>query len=342
MESRPNGVVVVAMTSLRRGLALCALVGAASLAACGGDGPTRTIPGRCPLTGLTPTATQDLDAVAVAVKVDNADEARPQSGLDHADIVVEETVEGGLTRLFAVFQCEVAASVGPVRSARTSDGALLRLLDGAVFAYSGANPKAIAPVEAVSHAVLLPYDDNPSLYHRAPDRSAPHDVFTSTHALAAAGQARDSSLSAPRPVFAYAPAAPAGATPAQSIALQWSGVASAIWSWSGDRWLRSQNGSPDVLTDGTRVDAVNVVVMRIRTKDTGLHDVLGNPSPEDVVTGSGEVSVFRNGKVVTGKWSRPDVASPMTITDAKGHPLPLAPGRTWVELLPSTGTLTVD
>src|SRR5436305_7908462 len=133
----------------------------------------------CPLTGLPPKKGQRIGRVALAVKIDNVNDARPQAGLDHADLVVEETVEGGLTRLFTVFQCDSAADVGPIRSARTSDTDLLRLLDGAVFGYSGANPRAIVPVQQHSRAVLIPWDNVPQYFHRDASRPAPPDVVLS-------------------------------------------------------------------------------------------------------------------------------------------------------------------
>jgi hypothetical protein len=289
----------------------------------------------CPLTGAPARPGQKVHRVALAVKIDNVDEARPQSGIERADLVVEETVEGGLTRLFAVFQCSSAATVGPIRSARTSDGDLLRLLDGAVFAYSGANPKAIAPVQATSKAVLIAYDSLPQYFHRDPSRPAPHNVYSSTATLLAAGLARNHALKAPPPVFSYGQPAHRG-QPAQGLALKWPG-ASAAWSWSGKAWQRTQNGSIDTVTSGKRVTAANVVVMSIEVKATGLHDVLGNASPDDVVTGSGKVWVFRDGRVIRGTWSRPDRTKPMTLTDSHGKRLLLTPGPTWIELLPRPG-----
>jgi len=297
-------------------------------------------PKRCPLTGQVATADQDVDRAALAMKIDNIDLGRPQAGLDRADVVVEQTVEGGLTRLFAVFQCNKAESVGPVRSARTTDAALLRLLDGAIFGFSGAARRAITPVAQTSNAVLLSYDDNPTLYHRDNSRPAPHNVFTSTETLVKAGTDKDDSLDAPPPLFTYG-ALPTGAQPAQGLSIRWSPDTSAAWTWSGSRWVRTQNGTPDVLTDHHRVSATNVVAMRITTKDTGIRDAVGNPSPDDVVVGSGKVVVFRDGKAVTGTWNRPDLGSPMVLKDAQGRTIALAQGSTWVELLPPAATLRV-
>ena len=277
----------------------------------------------------------------LAVKIDNVDVGRPQAGIDRADIVIEETVEGGLTRLFTVFQCDSAPSIGPVRSARTSDAALLRLFGRAVFAFSGANPRALEPVKATSHALLLSFDANPNLYHRDSSRPAPHNVFTSTQTLVDAAKKKDDSLKAPGPVFSYDDSAPVTAKPATGVRLRWSPDASAAWSWSGGHWLRVQNGTPDVLANHHRVAATNVVLMRIRTKNTGIRDVIGNPSPDDVVTGSGRVWVLRDGKVVTGRWKRAGIGAAMTLVDSSGTTIPLARGRTWIELLPPNATMSL-
>jgi hypothetical protein len=330
--------------------ALMALIGSA-LASCSGgsstptatDSPTptpsvttTTVPvavKTCPLTGLPPKEGQRIGRVALAVKIDNVGDARPQAGLDYADLVIEETVEGGLTRLFAVFQCDKTSNVGPIRSARTSDGDMLRLLrGGAVFGYSGANPRAIAPVRATSKAELIPYDSYPQYFHRDGSRPAPHNVFSATSTILQAGVSRNHKLTAPKPVFVYGHPAHLGET-VKTASMTWPS-ASAVWTWNGHLWLRTQSGSADVLADGNRIHATNVVVMSIAVVSSGLHDVLGNASPEDVVTGHGKVWVLRDGHVIHGTWNRPNRASRMKLRDAHGSVLRLRPGRTWIELLP--------
>ena len=287
----------------------------------------------CPLTGVPPRKGEQVNRVALGVKIDNVNDARPQIGIDQADLVVEETVEGGLTRLFAVFQCDSPPVIGPIRSARTSDGDLLRLMHGAVFAFSGANPAVIPQVQSTSDAVLISYDALGNTYfHRDYSRPAPHNVFSSAKTLLGAGLSRDKKLRAPKPLFAYG-ATKAKGFPVKSVSLTWP-QASAGWTWDGSHWLRTQNGTADVLANGHRVSAANVVIMSITTAYTGLHDVLGNASPDDVVTGSGKVWVMRDGHVITGTWSRPDRTKPWVFKDKNGHVLPLKPGRTWVELLP--------
>ena len=286
----------------------------------------------CPLTGLPPKAGQRVNRVALAVKIDNVGDARPQAGLDHADVVFEETVEGGLTRLMAIFQCDSAGTVGPIRSARTSDGDILRLLDGAVLGYSGSNTSVGASLAANSGAALISWDHTPQYFHLDPSRPAVHNVMGSTKTLLAAGLARNKKLDAPRRMFVYGKAQAPG-KPVKSVAMTWSSSASAGWRWHGHAWERTQNGTPDVLADGHRVTARNVVIMSITVANTGLHDVLGHASPDDVVTGKGKVWVLRDGHVLHGTWSRPSRAAKMVLKDKRGRALPLAPGNTWVELL---------
>lgn len=301
--------------------------------------PTTPPPALCPLTGSPATGGRRTDRVALAVKIDNIDPARPQAGLDHADLVVEEMVEGGLTRLFVVFQCDHAALVGPIRSARPVDADLLALLHGSVFGYSGANPKAIVPVQAHGDAVLISNDALPQYFHRDPSRPAPHNVFSSTDRILAGGLARRHGLTAPRPLFTYGPL-PAGARPAHSVSMSWP-AASASWTWTGTTWARTQNGSPDVLRDGRRVHAANVIVLSVEVRPSGIRDVAGNETPDDIVVGTGPVWVFRDGRVVTGHWSRAKVTARWRLLDAHGHVIRLAPGVTWVELLPRPRTPTV-
>jgi hypothetical protein len=295
--------------------------------------PTPTTSDTCPLTGLAPSGNQNRNRPALAVKIDNVDVARPQAGVDKADIVVEELVEGGLTRLFAVFQCDSVARIEPIRSARTSDADLLALLHGSVFAFSGSNPAALPPIRAHGNAVLIAYDNLGQFFHRDGGRPAPHNVYSSSATLLAAGQARRRGLGAPPALFTYGPLDPAG-KPARVVAMRWP-QASAAWTWHGGAWQRTQNGTPDVLTDGHRVAAANVVIMSITLASTGIRDVLGNSSPLNVTVGGNRpVWVLRDGQVIRGTWHRRSIGAFWQLLDGAGKVIALKPGRTWVELLP--------
>jgi hypothetical protein len=287
----------------------------------------------CPLTGAPRTKHEFVKRVPLAVKIDNVSDALPQSGINHADVVIEELVEGGLTRLMAVFQCDSAKTVGPIRSLRISDADILALLHGSVLGYSGANPADLPPVVARSQAVLISQDANPQYFYRSTAHVAPHNVYSSTKRVLRAGIARKKSLNAPKPLFSYGAIDPA-AKRAHNVSMSWP-AASAAWKWSKHGWLRTQNGSLDKLSDGSTVSSTNVVIMSVDIASTGLHDVLGTPSPQDVTVGNNRVWVLRDGKMIQGTWHRKSVASNLTFTDKKGNAIRLAPGRTWVELLPT-------
>jgi hypothetical protein len=288
----------------------------------------------CPLTGLPQAGNQRADRVALAVKIDNIAPALPQAGLNKADVVIEELVEGGLTRLMAIFQCDKASEVGPIRSARISDADLLALLHGSVLGYSGANAKDMPPIYAHSGAALIAYDNKPQYFQLSSSRPAPHNVFSSTTTLLNAGLELKPKLRAPRPMFSYGPLASA-ARKARSVYMSWP-AASAMWTWSKDAWLRTQGGRPDLLTNGSQVSATNVVILNVDIASTGLHDVLGNPSPLDVTIGSNQAWVLRDGKMVRGKWTRKTRDDQFSLTDRHGQTIALQPGRTWIELLPTS------
>jgi Protein of unknown function (DUF3048) N-terminal domain/Protein of unknown function (DUF3048) C-terminal domain len=289
-------------------------------------------PPRCPLTGAVRGKGQNNKRPALAVKIDNVSDALPQSGVNKADVVVEELVEGGLTRLMAIYECNQAGTIGPIRSARISDADVLALLHGSVLGYSGANPKDMPPIIDHSDAVLISQDANPQYFYRSGAHIAPHNVYSSTTKILQAGIARKKSLKAPKPLFSYG-TIDASAKPAHTVSMTWP-AASASWQWSKNHWLRAQNGSADRQSDGQQLSATNVVVMSVDIASTGLRDVAGSPSPEDVTVGSNPVWVLRDGKLIQGTWHRPKISSGVTLRDKKGHVIKLAPGRTWVELLP--------
>jgi hypothetical protein len=272
---------------------------------------------------------------ALSIKVDNSPPALPQSGLNKADIVTDALVEGGLTRLLATYQSQDAALVGPIRSARPVDAALLRQLGGGIFAYSGAAAGEIAPVKAESTSKLLSFDSGISAFKQIPGRPVPFQVFASTSDLYSAGEKANANMNPPKPIFTYSTTAPRGSSGVTArIPMSPSTVVTWNWDPTTQTYLRSQNGRADVLADGSRVSATNVVVMSTAIGKTGIFDTAGNEDPNVIVVGSGPARVLRNGQVVTGTWSRPSIGDIMKLTDSSGATIPLQPGRTWIELQP--------
>jgi hypothetical protein len=295
-------------------------------------------PPTCPLTGVAPHHPVP-DRPALAIKVENLPEARPQAGLERADIVYEEPVEGGITRFIAVYQCQDSKRIGPVRSARLTDpDILIQFGTSTLFGYAGGVPrveKAVADMGLHDVNYDVPAAIAAKAYERDPDRSEPHNLYTSTGALYGAGDETDGK---PAPVFTYRKKPPAGAGSklAHTVHLDWSATANVFWTWNPQRgvWLRSYDTGPATLEGDRQISATNVVVQVVRIKDTGIVDVAGNPSPEVESIGSGTAYVFRGGRVVEGTWKRRSVHALTKFFDASGKRIPLAPGTTWVELLP--------
>jgi hypothetical protein len=288
--------------------------------------------GSFPLTGLPVHDPTKAGRPALSIKVDDAAPARPQTGLDAADLVTEELVEGGLTRFFVTFQSQDADVVGPVRSARPVDADLLSMLGGGLFAYSGAAAGEIAPVINHSGAVLLSDEHGDPGFHRDWSRPAPYNLYVSTPALYQVGTRK------PRPpapqVFSFSSSAPGGAGPARTVSLPFSDRSASGWTWTGTRYERVQDGSPATLSDGSPVTATNVLILSVSIRGTGIFDTAHEEDPFVVVTGTGTCWLMRDGVMVQGTFHRPSSASPMTLTGPGGEPLQFHPGRTWIELLP--------
>jgi hypothetical protein len=289
-----------------------------------------------PLTGLPSGGSPNLVRPALSIKVDNAPSARPQAGLQSADLVTEELVEGGLTRFFVTYQSQDAALVGPVRSARPVDADLLNELGGGLFGYAGAAAGEIAPVRARSGAVLLDDTTAPQAFRRDRGRPSPSNLFTSTVALYGLGTRPG--MAPPPQLFTYSASAPVG-TPAPTVTLRFSGMSVASWrALLTGAYQRLQNGTPTVDQDGSAITADNVVILSVAIGHTGIYDTAHNEDPLVIVTGSGPAWVLRDGVLEVGQWSRPDWQSKMALSLPDGSAMTLRPGRTWIELLPLPAT----
>ncbi|MFM7718818.1 MAG: DUF3048 domain-containing protein [Actinomycetota bacterium] len=288
----------------------------------------------CPLTGLRATGEEVPARPALAVKVENSVSARPQAGLNDADVVYEEPVEGGITRFIAIFQCADADRLGPVRSARTTDPDVLLQYGLPVFAYSGGAP-LVRQLVAQAGLLDVNFEDNPDLYDRDPAREMPHDVFTSTARLWAGATW---TAGAPDPVFAFDETAPEVSKKARAVHLDFSSSSDVWWYWDAGQslWLRSHGDDPHLLEDGSRVAASTVIVQVVEVRDGTIIDAAGNPSPEVTLLGTGKAYVFRDGRVVVGRWVRDTLGEVTRFVTKDGEEIALVPGRTWIELLPST------
>ena len=282
-----------------------------------------------PSTTSTPRPAPAPRGVPVlAVKIDNVAEARPQTGVGSADVVYVEPVEGGLTRLVAIYAGRAPRVVGPVRSARRTDIQLLAQYGRPVLAFSGAAPELLPSLRA-AELVNAPPARARGAFHRN-GRPAPHNIYV-----------RPANL----PRGARAPAQPplkVGAAPGggRPTSRQDVGFRAAhyrfTWSARAHRWLVSLDGRPLISTESGRVAPATVVIQRVKvTARERIEDARGAVSPVAATVGHGRAVVLRDGRRFTGTWTRPGPRAPTRFKTVAGLDLPLARGPVWVLLVPA-------
>lgn len=299
-----------------------------------------------PLTGRPLVDPSIMDRPALAVKIGTSSVGRPQTGINQADVLIEVRVET-ITRLFAVFHSQHAISLGPVRSARSSDPDILANFGQPVYGHSGGNPgvlREIAQGESAGKLYELLWDGLPNDYWRVGDRVAPFNLYTTTANI---WRAAPSSLPPPEPLFEYlreGEAHPSDAEPVPGVEVRYLGgtIAHFVWDAEAGGWARWQDGTPHVdlarHSDGTvnrdvapvQVTPANVVVLQ--TRYTGSAQCSYCPEAITVDPEGGTALVFTDGHMIRGRWSRPSANQPWQVTDNDGNPVRLSPGQTFIVL----------
>ncbi|HEY8218219.1 MAG TPA: DUF3048 domain-containing protein [Acidimicrobiia bacterium] len=278
-----------------------------------------------PLTGLPDPSGAALRRQSLGVKIENTPDARPQTGLDQADIVYEEVVEGGITRFWSFFNSTIPEIVGPVRSVRSMDPNII-LPFGGVVAFSGGTPDNVALVRATG---LVTVDENNAgaAYYREPSRAAPHNLYAHADELLAFG----GEPVPPVRMFEYVAHGDVFSGEAVAsfhVGLQQGYDVSYVWDSARKRWNRFSQGTEPFLATGStapvQVAPTNVIVQLIPYGSGADGDVMG----------TGEALVFSNSQLVRGTWSKAFPGAPTQFTDAAGAPIAITPGRTWIELAP--------
>lgn len=295
---------------------------------------TTTAPPIAPLTGLVDPSGGSLKRSALWVKIENTPQARPQAGLDVADVVYEEVVDGGITRFITLFNSEAPPEVGPVRSVRPMDANVVWPLGG-VFVFSGGVAENVARAKAAP--VIVVDENNRDVLFRVSSRQAPHNLYARPEVAWSLG----GKPVPPPPLFTFRSAGEpisATATPVTSVDVGFPSGYDADWTWeaSSGTWLRAQRGVAFKAASGKQVAPQNVVVQFIQ-----YNGGVGRFNAEGIVIGSGEAWVFVNGSMIKGTWSRPTREAVTTFADAAGAPIKLTPGRTWVEFAPVGTAVTV-
>jgi Protein of unknown function (DUF3048) N-terminal domain/Protein of unknown function (DUF3048) C-terminal domain len=292
-------------------------------------------PSRCPLTDVPAPGGKVPARPAVAVKVGNEPEgARPQSGLNEADIVFDTPAEGGIMRYVVVYQCDSASSIGPTRSVRWVDWHILQAFGHPILAFAGGIAPDVNTVEGLGW--LTPADllaGAQSAGVRITSRLAPDNLYTSTAALWSLAR----TTSPPQPVFSYSGALPSLATPASALSIDFSPGTDVVWKWDqrSGTWLHTYSGVTDIdALTSQPVTTTNIVVQIVHfTFGPYVESLGGSGDVESQTTGTGPGYLLRGGEAIRVVWHRATASSPWTFTDAAGRAVGLAPGRTWVEIL---------
>ncbi|CAA9337931.1 MAG: hypothetical protein AVDCRST_MAG72-634 [uncultured Nocardioidaceae bacterium] len=284
-----------------------------------------SLSGRWPLTGLPASGAAPRHPVMV-VKIDNTSSSRPQVGLGQADLVAEELVEGGVTRLAVFYYSKLPRTVGPVRSIRATDIGIVKPANAALVASGGAPPT----VRRVKQAKIRTLTEGAAGYYRDGGRTSPYNLFNRLPKLAA-------TLKSARTPDSYFPWGdekdfPAGQR-ASGLSAQFSTSHTTNWRYRRGSYLNvnSQAKPNDQFSPKT------VLVLRVRIGDAGYRDPAGNPVPETRFTGKGQALVFHGGKVVRGTWRKAGLDATVSLETKGGKELSLPAGRVWMELVPVNG-----
>jgi hypothetical protein len=287
-----------------------------------------------PLTGMPDPTGLSVKRPALTVKIENTPQALPQWGIDQADVVYEEIVNGGITRLAAIFNSHAPAKVGPVRSVRPTDTQVVWPLGG-IFAYSGGAPYAVASI-STAPVKLIDESSAGTAMFRDPNLYAPHNLFAIAPQLFAFG----GTPVPPPPLFQYRTSKQktAGLT-AVSFIVPFPSYYQVTWTWDTTSlsWDRTLFGKADVTGTGVRESPKNVIVMWVNYVNG-----IGTEASYANLQGSGTAAFFVDGKETMGTWSRgPSKSDVIQYKTANGNPALMTPGQTWVELLNDGVTLTV-
>jgi len=335
-RNRTRAILSLGLVSLLcTGLAACGSSSDTGAPSTTGSPTATPIPTPAPLPVSVLSGRPGTNGPVLALKIDNTARALPHIGLTDADIVYVQQVEGGLTRLAAIYSSNLPSRVAPIRSARETDAELLPMYGEIAFGFSG----SVAGVHRlVTRAGLVDVsaDRGPRGYTRLGNRPAPYNEAAAPETLI---DRADGSVPARDVGFRFG-TAPTGGTravsvtaiyPAARISMRYNAATNAWAYWLGSKQDRSSQGV---------VAASTVIVQSVRLTTTGRDDVAGNPVPLSRTVGSGKATVLRDGRSWPVTWSRKSVGSPTRWT-YQGRDFPMKAGQVWVLLLDSRKTATI-
>lgn len=279
------------------------------------------------------TGNPGTNGPVLVVKIDDTTQAHPQIGLEDADVVYIEQVEGGLTRLAAVFSSVIPQRIGPVRSARISDIDILSQYGRVAFAYSGAQRKFLPVIEAANLQDLGAQHEGSSIYTTDPNRTPPYAMVLRADLLM--NKVAEKSLVVDNATdigFVFGDKNDGG-VPTDKAVMHWPAATySANWSESEKRWLLSHNNQPNIADSGIHLGPSTLIIQMVSITPSEYKDKLGGVTPLSHTIGSGKAYVLRNGELFATTWSRPTEKSGTTFSLKNGEVLNFAPGQIWIAL----------
>ena len=273
------------------------------------------------------------DGPVLVVKIDDTRSARPQIGIEYADVVYIEQVEGGLTRLAAVFSSRIPQRIGPVRSARISDIEIMSQYGKVAFAYSGAQRNMFPVIAAANLQDVGANKLGPIIYPTDPNRIRPYAMVLRADLLLERILEKGYAIDKAKNVGFIFGVAPVGGVATEKVEISWPGaIYSAAWSQLERRWLLTHNRVINTAESGVILGATTLVVQIVAITDSGYGDKFGGVTPLSQTIGSGKAYVLRDGKRFLTTWSRPFADSGTTFTLSDGTQMKFAPGQVWVAL----------
>jgi hypothetical protein len=269
----------------------------------------------------------------LVVKIDDTTQAHPQIGLEDADIVYIEQVEGGLTRLAAVFSSVIPERVGPVRSARISDIEILSQFGRVAFAYSGAQSKLLPVIAAANLQDLGAQRQSPTIYTTDPERIQPYAMVLRADLLMQLIQEKGFAIDSAKSIGFTFGSLPEGGAVTEKVVMNWPAATySATWSEEDGRWLLSHNNAVNYADSGLVLGPSTLIIQMVSITPSEYKDKVGGVTPFSQTVGSGKAYVLRDGQRFTTTWTRPSAEAGTTFTFADGSIMNFDPGQIWIAL----------
>lgn len=281
-----------------------------------------------PLTGAP-----GRSAPVLVVKIDDTTLAHPQVGLRDAEVVYIEQVEGGLTRLAAVYASTIPTVIGPVRSARISDLELLAQYGKVGFSYSGAQRKLLPEIAVANLHDVGANKYGANFYKNDPLRNPPYAMMLNAPALMSEAVSRGVNFERSKGMGWSFGDKSELAREITGVDISWPAARyGATWSAAENRWLLTHYGSPNLDSDGFHLGPANLIIQIVTITDSIYKDKVGGVTPFTATVGSGKCYLLRDASYLPCRWNRPSPESGTTFTDLNGSEAFLAPGQTWFAL----------